>query len=654
MFYKSCEILERGIHFYNDSISVCCHSSGVNDKYIFLVRYYNGEKIDWPKIIAYKNKLRDDCKNGIYLDACKNCSRLEERDWEDGDHINYLVISHWTKCNCNCTYCYTEDNKNYYNTKENYKLLPILEDMIEQNILKFDNIVLFGGGEPAILDELDDILNLFIEHKTPCIHMNSSGILYNETIAKALSNNQLSLVISVDSGCPETYKKIKQVDCYNKVWENIKKYKQAQGENIDNVTTKYIIIPGVNDNIEEVELWMQTCVKENFKTIILDIECHWYAKNKNNIPESIYNLISYIQNRAKELDLNIWYYSIMEELIKKEHEDKAVAMLETKPKKKYYSCDLIEHGLDTHVNSINFCCRSSAHGGGFKALIENYNGEQIDWDAFFEIKNKYRKQMQDGDIIPECKNCVYLVEKEWDDENYISYINFNNGLTCNSDCIYCNLKESTPHFKPYPLLPIIKDMIDKEVLRPGGHITMAGGEPTTTEEFEELLNTLLDYGIDAIRVLTNGFIYSKALEKGLRSGAVTTSISVDSGTEETFKKIKRKDTYHAVWENLKKYSLAKSNKNAVKTKYIIIPGVNDNYAEIDAFIQKTMEATINAIAVDVEQFWFCDNQNNIPQHIYELLDYIIKKAEENNLSVEKIDRATMLLNRKQMANNSAN
>lgn len=315
-------------------------------------------------------------------------------------------------------------------------------------------------------------------------------------------------------------------------------------------------------------------------------------------------------------------------------------------KKKYLSCELIEHGFDTHVHAINFCCRSSGYGGGFKPLIENYHGEKINWESFFEIKNRYRKQMQEGNIIPECKDCVYLTEKEWDNEDYISYINFNNGLFCNCNCIYCNLKESMFTHKEYPLLPIIKDMIDKKVLRTGGHITFAGGEPTSTQEFEELLNTFLDFGIDPIRILTNGIKYSEAIEKGLKLGVITTVVSVDSGTEETFKKIKRVNAYDLVWNNLKRYSTAKIRNFAVKTKYIIIPGINDNHAEIDAFIKKTLEATITDIAIDIEQFWFCDNQNNIPQHLYDILNYIIKKADEMNLNVDLIDRAVILLNRK--------
>ena len=35
-------------------------------------------------------------------------------------------------------------------------------------------------------------------------------------------------------------------------------------------------------------------------------------------------------------------------------------------KKKYISCDLIEHGLDFFTHSINFCCRIPPDEKGYK------------------------------------------------------------------------------------------------------------------------------------------------------------------------------------------------------------------------------------------------------------------------------------------------
>lgn len=311
--------------------------------------------------------------------------------------------------------------------------------------------------------------------------------------------------------------------------------------------------------------------------------------------------------------------------------------------KKYISCDLIEHGLDFFTDSINFCCRIPPTDKGYKKILENYNGELIDWKQFFGIKRNYRNQMKKGNIIPECKNCIYLQEKEWDNEDYISFINFNNWTICNEHCVYCWLNDKDkPHQVQYNVFPAIKDMAQKGYLKKGGHITIAGGEPCVAPEFNDLLSLFLEYDLTPIRVLTNASVYSEVLKNGIASGNVNTVISVDSGTRETFIKVKRFDFYDKVWENIKKYAEVQPQSDKVKTKFILIPNINDTKEEIDAWINKSIECGIKHLAFDVEMMWYNKNKDNIPQYIYDLVKYTIEQIKEKNLDVELIDRGVIL------------
>ena len=314
-----------------------------------------------------------------------------------------------------------------------------------------------------------------------------------------------------------------------------------------------------------------------------------------------------------------------------------------KKNKKYLSCDIIEHGLDFFVDSITLCCRIPYSDTGFIKLIENYNGEIFDYKKLFKIKNKYRNMMRKGKIIPVCKNCVYLKEKEWDSDNYISFINFNNWQRCNEHCIYCELNDGDIHErKQYNVYPAIKDMAEKGYLRAGGHITIAGGEPSFAPEFNDLVDLLLKKGFDSVRVLTNATIYSEVIERGIKEGKVGIVVSVDSGSKELFKKIKRYDFYDIVWENIKKYSSVKKHLHSVKTKYIIIPDVNDIEEEINLWIQKSLEADIKEVALDIEQNWYDKNKNKLPERIFEITEYAINKIKENNLGLELIDRGSII------------
>lgn len=319
--------------------------------------------------------------------------------------------------------------------------------------------------------------------------------------------------------------------------------------------------------------------------------------------------------------------------------------------KKYISCDLIENGLDLNVTSINFCCRSSG-AGGFKELISDYHGEPIDWEKFFKIKQGYKDILRQGKMIPECEGCIYLYEKEWDNDNYIATINLNNWTKCNMKCTYClleNFIEDNPKFKHYNVLPLFKEMIKKKILKPSGTITIAGGEPTIVDEFEKLINLLLDYQFECITILTNGTKYSKAIEKGLKAGKIHITISTDSGKKETFEKIKRVKCYDKVWNNIKKYASIQKYGHQVKTKYIICPKMNDNYDEIESWLQKNLETGIKTITADIESEWYAKNDENIPIEIYNLLNYMIEQSEKYNLNFEPRDRAVLVI--KKFGNN---
>lgn len=315
-------------------------------------------------------------------------------------------------------------------------------------------------------------------------------------------------------------------------------------------------------------------------------------------------------------------------------------------KKKYVSCDLIEHGLDFFTDSINFCCRIPPTDKGYKKILENYYGEKIDWKNFFKIKRAYRNQMKKGQIIPECKGCVYLQEKEWDNEDYISFINFNNWTICNEHCVYCWLNdEDKPHQKQYNVYPAIKDMAEKGYLRKGGHITIAGGEPCVAPEFNDLISLFLDYDLKPIRVLTNASVYSEVVKNAIARGNLNIVVSVDSGTKETFMSVKRRDFYDKVWENISAYASVQPQEDRVKTKFIVIPELNDTKEEIDAWIAKSIESGVKHLAIDLEMMYYDKNKDNLPPALFDLFEYAIKKIKENGLELEFIDRGVIISNK---------
>lgn len=299
---------------------------------------------------------------------------------------------------------------------------------------------------------------------------------------------------------------------------------------------------------------------------------------------------------------------------------------------------MIEHGMDFGQDDINLCCRIPIDYKLYK-LVPDYKGGRINWRKFFKEKWKYRNMMRKGEMLPGCVNCPFLEEKEWDDENYIAHINFNHGLKCNQRCIYCDIYFIPPQRKPYNAFPAIKDMFKRGLIKGNTNITIAGGEPCISQEFTDLLNIFLEHDIKPIRILSNATIYNKALEEGIRNGQMSMMVSVDSGTKETYLKIKRTNTYEQVWDNIKKYTSVQYEDNSVLVKYILIPGCNCQKEEIDAWLDKSIECGVKQLSLDIELDYYEKFKNNISNEIVDAVKYVIEQAKARNLKLELINRS---------------
>ena len=310
---------------------------------------------------------------------------------------------------------------------------------------------------------------------------------------------------------------------------------------------------------------------------------------------------------------------------------------------KYLSCRYIEHGMDFEHERLETCCFTCHSGGGHITLKESYSGEIINWEELFELKRKFRKEHQNGNILPNCKGCIFLEEKEWDEDDYIDFLQFNYWIKCNSKCSYCYEVQNRKKFdkiKPYNTVPIIKEMIEKKILRPGGEVAFGGGEPTIAPEFEELIKLLTESGFTNMRIHSSGIKYSPAIAEAIKKGVLNIVVSIDAGCEKTYKKIKNVNCYNKVIENMKKYAAMNTYGYGLMTsKYIIIPNINDNRKEIDMWIESVQKAGVRWIAVDIEDVWYKMNRATISDYYLNLVDYIISKAEKNNIKYELYDRA---------------
>lgn len=300
---------------------------------------------------------------------------------------------------------------------------------------------------------------------------------------------------------------------------------------------------------------------------------------------------------------------------------------------KYRSCHSVEGELFfNHLNKVGYCCMITPSGGQ-PVLYKDYRGELIDWSEFFKNREKHIELMKNGSAIEACQNCFWIREKDWPErKNSFRYILLNVWTKCNLFCSYCDTHSNLNvinNTAEYDICAVIKDMIDKKVVTPDTKIDIAGGEATLDKNFNKFLSMLLAEGIKNININTNATIYTPSISAGIRKGVVSIITSVDSGSKKKFIQIKKKDLWNKTWDNLKRYSSdvdKKNNTNTVKSKFIILPDINDKKSEIRNFLLQSKKAGVTGVIINIDQNWVVNNSENADEviKIFELVKYFIK------------------------------
>lgn len=320
--YLSCEWLEYGIHFEIKGVYHCCQYFHNSDNSVPVAKVLKNHRYDIKKFLSEKKKIRKEQRKNIINKRCRGCLLLRNGIWEKEFKIKNIAISSFSKCNADCIYCSSHMNKKLFNSIPDIPVKYFLQDLAARKVITEDCHVEFGGGEPTIADEFEDIINLCLKIGIKDIKIHSSGILYSDAIEKCLKEDKCQLIISPDSGTAEMYKRIKNTDKSEQVWNNISKYALAQNNIKNQVMVKYLIIPSVNDNIDEISEFFNRIIESKVISIRSDIEMNWYRLNKNNHEEiiKILKLMKFIQEKAKELNISHAYNSQANVMID-EHKD---------------------------------------------------------------------------------------------------------------------------------------------------------------------------------------------------------------------------------------------------------------------------------------------------------------------------------------------
>lgn len=244
---------------------------------------------------------------------------------------------------------------------------------------------------------------------------------------------------------------------------------------------------------------------------------------------------------------------------------------------------------------VDACC-SPTHGR--QPYLFDYAGGEFPVETFYKEVERLIGENQTG--TGECIGCAHLKDMRVPARfmpEAPAFIGQGHANLCTARCVYCvQTHGDTPQFDSlYNMADTVRSMVFQRFFRPGETVfSWGGGEPTALHDFEEtcLVLSLCDFRQN---VNTNAIVFCPALAEALKRGRATVVVSVDSGTRDCYRRVKRVDRFDAVWTNILRYAATGS----VLLKYIVF-SENSATGEIDSFLRLCAEAGIRGLMVSTD------------------------------------------------------
>ena len=199
-----------------------------------------------------------------------------------------LINHHRHYCNCRCTYC------PFWNVKPKpplFSIADILQSLMAQEVIADACTFAWGGGESTLLPEFDEqVILLAGRGYRQFIHTNA--VRFSPAIAEVLRRGQAVVNVSLDSGDAAGYARIKGIDAWDQVIENLGRYRQ-QLVRPDALEIKYIINRD-SAHPHAIQRFFDTCRRLDIKRVL-------YAFDITDRPwEPYYPLAEFFVRQAED------------------------------------------------------------------------------------------------------------------------------------------------------------------------------------------------------------------------------------------------------------------------------------------------------------------------------------------------------------------
>lgn len=259
------------------------------------------------KVKIYSEDIFEFDFNGLWLDIDKIKNIVS--------NIDYLVLSHWKCCFLSCSYC-VEKKTDDLNTIKHFDIMPIVEQLIDVGLVTKETQIVFSCGDATLHPEFDKLMYYLTNFGMKDIIVYTSAMRHCHSIAEAMIKNIAKVVVSLDSGCPYIYEKVKCINKYDIAVTNIKRYLEFENPSSKQVVINYVLLNGINDNKKEILDWFMFSRNLGVKKLSIDIEERWYNQI-DIIPEYLKEIIVFTKELSEFNNLEIEFSPRMSNLCEK-------------------------------------------------------------------------------------------------------------------------------------------------------------------------------------------------------------------------------------------------------------------------------------------------------------------------------------------------
>lgn len=220
----------------------------------------------------------------------------------------YIRIKPTNLCNQNCYYCHY---KNPYLTLDQYapadeikreKMLEIVRDMKDIGVKA---VTFSGGGEPLLYPYIEETMEAVLDAEID-LSIITNGTLLTGRKAELLSQAKW-VRISLESGCAETYSKIRGVagEAFEDLCENIREFAQNKSKDCE-LGINFVIGPGNYKEVYQAGKLMQSLGVNHIKytALMSDNAEKMHEPFKNQVIEQIHQLMD--ENEAEVKIINLY------------------------------------------------------------------------------------------------------------------------------------------------------------------------------------------------------------------------------------------------------------------------------------------------------------------------------------------------------------